>query len=62
MNIPIADSICIISWNKNEVYAKASVNLNDNRDNDKYIAFFDTSEDYIRISSNVKTEKPGLAR
>ena len=57
MNIQIADSIHIISWNKNEVYAKAAVNINDNRDNDKYVTSFDASGDDIRISANIKNEK-----
>lgn len=57
MNIQIADSIHIISWSKNEVYAKASVNLNDNKDNDKYITSFDASGDDIRIRANIKAEK-----
>lgn len=57
MNIQIADSIHIISWSKNEVYAKASVNLNENLDNDKYITSFDASGDNIRISASIKAEK-----
>ena len=57
MNIQIADSIHIISWNKNEVYAKASINLNSNRDNDKYVTAFDASGEDIRIKANIKNEK-----
>ena len=28
MNLQIADSIRVITWNKNEVYAKASIKIN----------------------------------
>ena len=43
LNIQIADSIRIITWNKNEVYVKASININDNKDNDDYAVSFDES-------------------
>ena len=41
LNIQIADSIRIHTWNKPEVFAKASVNVNDNEDNDAYLTKFD---------------------
>ena len=34
LKIQIADSINIQTWAKNEVYVKASVNVNENREND----------------------------
>jgi len=34
LDLQIADSIKISTWNKKEVYAKASVNINDNKDNE----------------------------
>ncbi len=40
MNIQIADSISIHTWKKNEVYAKASVDINDNKDNEGYMISF----------------------
>jgi len=36
LNIQIADSIKVIPWDKDEVYVNASVNVNDNKDNDQY--------------------------
>jgi len=36
MNFQISDSIRIITWNKNEVYLKSSINVNDNKNNDDY--------------------------
>jgi hypothetical protein len=41
MNIQIADSISIHTWKKNEVYAKASIDINDNKDNEAYMISFD---------------------
>lgn len=41
LNIQIADSITIITWNKKEAYVKASVNVNENKDNDYYKLDFD---------------------
>jgi hypothetical protein len=41
INIQIADSIDIITWNKNEVYTVASVNVNENKDNDAYEILFE---------------------
>jgi len=36
LNIQIADSIKIITWKKSTVYAKASIDINDNKNNDDY--------------------------
>ena len=41
MKIQIADSITVHTWNKPEVYARASVNINDNQDNEAYKVSFD---------------------
>jgi len=56
LNIQITDSIKINTWNKNEVYAKASVNINDNKDNDAYITSFDESGNEIKIDVHIKSE------
>jgi hypothetical protein len=40
MNIQIADSISLQTWNKNEVFVKASVNINENKDNEAYLTTF----------------------
>jgi hypothetical protein len=57
MNIQIADSIRIISWNKNEVYAKASVNINENKDNDVYTTSFDAAGSGIDITAKIDDKK-----
>lgn len=54
MKIQIADSIGIHTWNKNEVFVKASVNINDNKDNEAYeTSFSDTGTD-VSIKANFK--------
>jgi hypothetical protein len=57
MDIQIADSIRIITWSKPEVYIKASVNLNDNKNNDNYKTSFDESGTAILIKSKIEFEK-----
>ncbi len=57
MNIQIADSIRIIAWNKNEVYVKASIDVNDNKDNDKYNVAFDESGNNVSIKSKLEFDK-----
>jgi len=51
LNIQIADSIRIIPWNQNEVYVWASVNINNNKDNDKYLWTFNESGTRIEIGA-----------
>jgi hypothetical protein len=51
MNFEIADSIRIITWAKNDVYMKASISINDNKNNDDYTVGFDESGDRIRMHS-----------
>ena len=57
MNIQIADSITIIAWDKNEVYVKASIDVNDNKNNDDYKVSFDESSSAISIKSKFEFEK-----
>ncbi|MGC1391078.1 MAG: hypothetical protein WA816_08570 [Bacteroidales bacterium] len=54
MKIQIADSINVQTWNKNEVYIKASVNVNENKDNEAYITSFDDSGKTIFVKANFK--------
>jgi hypothetical protein len=53
MNFEIADSIRIIGWDKEEVYVKGSVNVNNNKDNDAYDVKFDESGSDISIHSHL---------
>jgi hypothetical protein len=54
LNIQIADSIKIHTWNKDEVYAKASVNVNDNEDNDVYETNFNESGKAVEIKASIQ--------
>lgn len=54
LNIKLADSINIMTWNKNEVYLKASVNINDNKDNEAYVTSFDDSGSAVIVNANFK--------
>jgi hypothetical protein len=54
MKIQIADSINIQTWSKNEVYVKASVNINENKDNDAYTTSFDESGNSVAINAKFK--------
>jgi hypothetical protein len=57
MDIQIADSISIVTWNKNEVYIKTSINVNDNRNNDDYKVRFDESGNTISMKSKFEFPK-----
>lgn len=54
LKIQIADSINVETWNKNEVYVKASVNINDNKDNEAYITSFDEEGKTVAVKANFK--------
>ena len=54
MNFQISDSIRIITWSKNEVYIKSSIDVNDNKDNDAYEMTFDGSGNAVEIRGNLK--------
>jgi hypothetical protein len=56
LNIQIADSIELQTWDRNEVYVSALVNINENKDNDAYqISFGDTGKT-VEITANFKKE------
>lgn len=57
LDIQIADSIRIITWNKNEVYAKASIDINDNKNNDVYLTDFDESTNEIEVTAKFDDSK-----
>jgi hypothetical protein len=57
MNFQISDSIRIITWNKNEVYVKSSIDVNDNQDNDYYRMVFDETGNSINIQGKLETNQ-----
>jgi len=62
LQIQIADSIRIIVWNKNEVYVKASINIEDNKYNDDYSVDFNTESTNIGVSAKLNMEKVGSSK
>ncbi|HVS98461.1 MAG TPA: hypothetical protein VHE54_18340 [Puia sp.] len=56
MNFQISDSIHIITWKKDEVYIRSSIDVNDNQDNDDYKMVFDETGSTINVSAKLETE------
>lgn len=54
LKIQIADSINIQTWGKNEVYVKASVNINENKDNDAYSTSFDETGNKVQVNAKFR--------
>jgi hypothetical protein len=55
MNFQISDSIRIITWNKNEVYVKSTIDVNENKNNDDYRETFDQSATTVNILGKLVT-------
>ncbi|HEY4787302.1 MAG TPA: hypothetical protein VIH57_14685 [Bacteroidales bacterium] len=51
LEIQIADSISIHTWDKKEVFTRASVDVNDNNDNDAYQTKFDESGSILKVTA-----------
>jgi hypothetical protein len=62
LNIQIADSIRILTWNKAEVYVKTSVDINDNKDNELYQMSFDESGNTVTVLAKFKEQPAGTRR
>ncbi len=54
LDIQIADSIIVRTWDRNEVYIKASVNINDNMDNDAYLTSFKETGDNVVVNAEIR--------
>jgi hypothetical protein len=54
LKIDISDSVQISTWDKNEVWVTASVNINDNKDNDAYETSFDESGKTLVVKAGFK--------
>jgi DUF4097 and DUF4098 domain-containing protein YvlB len=57
MNLKITDSINIHTWNKNEVYVKATVNIDDNSQNDKFSIHSSSADNEINIETDISDLK-----
>lgn len=62
LNIQIADSIRILTWNKNEVYVKTSIDINDNKDNELYQLTFNEDGSTVAVLAKIKEEEDGKRR
>lgn len=56
LNIQIADSIRLQTWTRNEVYVTASVNINDNKDNEAYLISFDDKQKSVIVRADFKKD------
>ena len=54
LDFQFADDIIIKTWNKNEIYVKVSVNINDNIDNEDFILNVFDEKSEIEIKSEIK--------
>lgn len=52
LNLQIADSITIRTWDKNELYVKASVNINENKDNAAYETTFNDTGTSLNVDAH----------
>ena len=57
LDLKIADSIKIHTWNKNEVAVKASISIADNKYNDEYVVSFDESGSRIQVKANIESKR-----
>src|SRR5580692_3460931 len=55
MNFQISDSIRIIMWDKNEVYVKSTIDVNENQNNDDYKETFDEAATSVNITGKLHT-------
>src|ERR1700749_4944089 len=55
MNFQISDSIHIVTWKKDEVYIRSSIDVNDNQNNDDYKMVFDETGSTINVSAKLET-------
>jgi DUF4097 and DUF4098 domain-containing protein YvlB len=59
LNIQIADSVKVITWNKNTAYIKASVEINSNKNNDDYNFTFEGSGSSFDVKSKFSSTYKG---
>jgi len=57
LDMQISDSIGIATWNKKEVYVKATINIHDNKYNDEYKIRFDESGNTVAVIGKYETDR-----
>jgi hypothetical protein len=62
MNFQISDSIRIITWKKNEVFIRSSIDANDNQDNDDYKMNFEGSGSSVVITGKLERKEGHTGR
>lgn len=61
LDFQFAKEIKVTTWDKNEVYVKATVNINDNADNDRFSLKLDKRSTGIKVESEIE-DLDGLHR
>ncbi len=56
LDLQIADTIDIKTWNRNEVYAVSSVSINENKDNEAYEITYDETGSSVGINAGFKKD------
>ena len=54
LDFDFADQIIIKTWDKKEAYVKATVNINDNKDNDKFSLKVSSDKNGVSFESDIK--------
>lgn len=54
LEFDFADDIIVKTWDKNEVYVKATVNINDGKDNEKFEFHTKKGSGFVSIESKIK--------
>jgi hypothetical protein len=57
LDLHITDSVGIATWTKNEVYVKATVNIENNKYNDEYKVSFDESGSTLEVKGKYETDR-----
>lgn len=57
LDLHISDSIGISTWSKNEVYVKATININNNKYNDEYKVSFDESGNSVTVNAKFDPDR-----
>jgi len=57
LEMHISDSIGIATWNKNEVYVKATINIHNNKFNDDYKVRFDETGNTLAVIAEFDTDR-----
>lgn len=57
LDIQITDSIQVVTWDKNEVWVKGSIDINDNKDNDQYTVDFDKTDAQLEVKARMGKPK-----